>query len=332
MANQSAYTASAVAPQQQQYVTPAPGIQPGMTVQHLPSQQSTQQPIQQPVVAQIPVMAQQNLMPVQPSSSSNIVASSPHPSAATLIQPPSTIPTQANQNSMHPVVLMPSSASLQQQSQPTSVVPIHGPPPGLIPQHPHPPLGLQSQQQQQPGNQGQPTFAEIVANAPVQPLSSAQHLQQHAPQPTPSVQPIQAVGVPSASTLQQPEVVMQQQSVQQMQSMQQTHIQQSGSILMQPPQQQPALVQQTASPHAVYGGNSNNQTIPVAVMSVATSIHPQVQLIMTAPTTLTTAIVSSNSATEAAMAALPHGPAMVNKSQSVIDDGHAGSSTDDHAR
>jgi hypothetical protein len=56
---QSAYTASEVAPQQQQYVTPASGIQPGMTVQHLPPQQPAH-----PVAAQIPVMAQQNLIPL----------------------------------------------------------------------------------------------------------------------------------------------------------------------------------------------------------------------------------------------------------------------------
>ena len=331
MTGQSAYTAPAVAPQQQQpqYVNSASGIQPGMTGQHLPPQQPVQ-----PVVAQIPVMAQQNLISVQASSSSNIGASAPHPLASTLIQSSTSIPTQSN--SMHPVVLLPPSASLQQQSQPTPVVPIHGPPPGLIPQHPHPPIGLQpqqqqqQQQQQQPGNQGQPTFAEVVASAPVQSLPSTQHLQQHGPQPTTSV-PVQPIGVVPTSSMQPPEVVMQQQSVQQMQPMQQTHIQQSGSVLMQ--QQQSTLVQQTATPHAVYG-NSNNQTIPTAVMSVATSIQPQVQLIMAAPSTLTTPIVNSSIGGEAAaISSVPHASAgVLNKSQSSADDGHAGASTDDHTR
>jgi hypothetical protein len=101
-------------------VTPASGIQPGMTVQHLPPQQPAQ-----PVVTQIPVMAQQNLIPVQASSSSNIGAPVP-----TLIQPSTSFLTQSD--SMHPVVLLPTSAPLQQQLQPTPVVPIHGPQP-LVP-------------------------------------------------------------------------------------------------------------------------------------------------------------------------------------------------------
>ncbi|EFX61838.1 hypothetical protein DAPPUDRAFT_271678 [Daphnia pulex] len=106
-AGQSAYTASEVAPQQQQSIDPASGIQSGMTVQHLPPQQPAQ-----PVAAQIPVMAQQNLIPVQANSSSNIGAPVP-----TLIQPSTSVLTQSN--SMHPVVLLPTSAPLQQQLQPT---------------------------------------------------------------------------------------------------------------------------------------------------------------------------------------------------------------------
>ncbi|XP_046637707.1 putative uncharacterized protein DDB_G0271606 [Daphnia pulicaria] len=111
-------------------VTPVSGIQSGMTVQHLPPQQPAQ-----PVAAQIPVIAQQNLIPVQASSSRNSGAPVP-----TLIQPSTSVLTQSNL--MHPVVLLLPSAPLQQQSQPTPVVPIHDPQPlvsirGLIPQHPH---------------------------------------------------------------------------------------------------------------------------------------------------------------------------------------------------
>ena len=305
MANQSAYTAPPVAQQQQQqqqYVAPAASIQPGMT-----TQQTTQ-----PVVAQIPVMAQQNLIPVQPSSSNNgATQSSPHPPATALVQPSTSIPT-------HPVVLLPPSAALQQpQTAPVVTVPIHGPPTGLVSQHPHPPIGIQSQ----------PTgpFGEVTTNSPVQPQpiqpSTQLHQQQHVSQPsTVIVQPI--------STLQQqPEVVLQQQPVQQMQSIQQQlSQQQSGSLLMQQQQQS-----------VVYG--SNNLTMPTPVMSVATSMQPQVQLIMANPTTVTTAVVSSSSsaatvgASDAAMGTLPHATGLLTKSQSVAqDENYAGASTDDHAR
>ena len=326
MANQSAYTAPPVA-QQQQYVAPAAGIQPGMATQHLPPQP---QQTAQPVVAQIPVMAQQNLIPVQPSGSNNgATQSSPHqPPATALIQPSTSIPTQAS--SMHPVVLLPPSASLQQpQPAPVVTIPIHGPPPGLIPQHPHPPIGLQ---QQQTGIQGQPTgvFGEVTTNSPVQPIqqpSTQQLHQQHVSQPSTAV--VQPIAVPSIPTLQQqqqqPDVVMQ--PVQQMQSIQQQHVQQQpGSIVLQ---QQQTLVQQPV----VYG--SNNLTMPTPAMSVATSMQPQVQLIMANPTTVTTAVVSSSStnagASEAAMGS--HAAGLLSKSQSVVqDDSHAGVSTDDHAR
>ncbi|XP_046639036.1 zinc finger CCCH domain-containing protein 18-like [Daphnia pulicaria] len=154
-AGQSAYTASEVAPQQQQqqqqYVTPASGIQPGMTVQHLPPQQPAH-----PVAAQIPVMAQQNLIPLPRyrtcygcGKPGHEAKDCPNPNGArrtsyapygalygrhntaplrrhstaigapvpTSIQPSTSVMTQSN--SMHPVVLLPTSALFQQQSQPT---------------------------------------------------------------------------------------------------------------------------------------------------------------------------------------------------------------------
>lgn len=291
-------------------------------------------------------MGQQNLIPVQPSNSNNGASQpAPHPPATGHIQPSSSIPTQAS--SMHPVVLLPPSGSLQQpQSAPVVTVPIHGAPPGLIPQHPHPPIALQ--QQQQPVIQGQSSgaFGDATITAPVQSLPSTQILQQqqqqHAAQSSNVVG--QPIGVQSISSIQQAEVVLQQQPVQQAMPTIQPHVQQSGPHLIQPSQQQqqPTLVQQTVPSLAAFGNanNPNISTLPTAVMSIASSMQPSVQLTMAAPSSVTTAVVSSSSGNaggDQSMAAgvssaLPHAAGLLSKSQSVIDEGHAGASSEDHAR
>lgn len=228
------------------------------------------------------------------------------PQATGHIQQPSTsIPT-------HPVVLLPPSAAAslqqpqQQQQQPAQPVVTGQPiqqhcPPGLM-SHPHPPIALQ-----QPVIQTSGAFGEATATV----LPSTQIIQQQQPSAT------QQIGSLPADVMLQTMPPIQ------------SHVQQPGPHLMQ--QQQPTLVQQQ-QPSQQHYVNSGNLTMPTAVMSVATSMQPSVQLIMTAPTTVTSAVVSSssNSVDQSSMPALPHAASLISKSQSVIDEGHAGS--EDHAR